>query len=168
MDLNLTYFYIIIADSRPVRALDDKIVIVDIDNTSRDDVTDIIEMLSVMNPAAVGIDVTFNEPHADDSRLLHAIENCPDLVLAVGLCAMPGQKDTFMVADYSFFYNTHHDIITHGAVNLPSKSDGSTIRDFPVIFQGQFGKTISPFAVALARKADAGAVRLLESRGNKN
>ncbi len=166
-DFNLTDFYNIIADSRPVRALDDKIVIVDIDNTSRDDVTDIIEMLSVMNPAAVGIDVTFNEPHADDSRLLHAIENCPDLVLAVGLCAMPGQKDTFMVDDYSFFYNTHHDIITHGAVNLPSKSDGSTIRDFPVIFQGQFGKTISPFAVALARKADAGAVRLLESRGNK-
>ena len=166
-DFNLTDFYNIIADSRPVRALDDKIVIVDIDNTSRDDVTDIIEMLSVMNPAAVGIDVTFNEPHADDSRLLHAIENCPDLVLAVGLCAMPGQKDTFMVDDYSFFYNTHHDIITHGAVNLPSKSDGSTIRDFPVIFQGQFGKTISPFAVALARKADADAVRLLESRGNK-
>ncbi|MDE5958802.1 MAG: CHASE2 domain-containing protein [Muribaculaceae bacterium] len=166
-DFNLTDFYNIIADSRPVRALDDKIVIVDIDNTSRDDVTDIIEMLSVMNPAAVGIDVTFNEPHADDSRLLHAIENCPDLVLAVGLCAMPGQKDTFMVDDYSFFYNTHHDIITHGAVNLPSKSDGSTIRDFPVIFQSQFGKTISPFAVALARKADADAVRLLESRGNK-
>lgn len=166
-DFNMTDFYNIIADSRPVRALDDKIVIVNIDNTSRDDVTDIIEMLSVMNPAAVGIDVTFNEPHADDSRLLHAIENCPDLVLAVGLCAMPGQKDTFMVDDYSFFYNTHHDIITHGAVNLPSKSDGSTIRDFPVIFQGQFGKTISPFAVALARKADADAVRLLESRGNK-
>lgn len=166
-DFNMTDFYNIIADSRPVRSLDNRIVIVDIDNTDRDDVTDVIEMLSVMNPAAVGLDVTFNKPREDDSRLLEAIENCPNLVLAVGVGALPNQADTFMVDDYSFFYNTHHDRIVHGAVNLPSKFDGGTIRNFPISFPGQFGKEIPSFAVALAQIADPDAVCRLRERGSK-
>lgn len=165
-DFNMTDFYNIIADSRPVRSYDDKVVIIDIERTSRDDVTDVLELLSVMEPAAVGLDVTFNEPHEDDSRLLAAIDNCPNLVMAVGVGALPGSRDTFLVDDYSFFYDPRSPH-TYGAVNLPTKSARGTIREFPLSFPGQFGKPIPSFAVAVAEKADADAVAALRERGNK-
>ncbi len=166
-DFNMSDFYNIVADSRPVRAYEERIVIVNIDRTTRDDVTDVIEMLSVMNPVAVGLDVTFNEPHEDDSRLLAAIDDCPNLVMAVGVGPMPGSKDTFMVDDYSFFYPSHCDDYMPGVVNLPSKFDGGTIREFPVYFTDPLGRKLPSMAMALAEIADPDAANVLKSRGNK-
>lgn len=165
-DFNMTDFYNIAADARPVMALDTNIVVVDIANTTRDDVTDVLELLGDMNPRAVGIDITFNEQREDDERLLEAIDRCPNPVLAVGVSAKPTERDTFMVDDFSYFYPFSRDSRTYGVINLPTKFDGATVRNFRVDYTEAGGRELPSFALAVARVADPQAAKRVEARGN--
>ena len=53
-DFEMTDFYAIVADSRLVRTLDPDIVIVNIDNCDRNAIADVLEAVSLCNPAVVG------------------------------------------------------------------------------------------------------------------
>ncbi|MDE7389263.1 MAG: CHASE2 domain-containing protein [Muribaculaceae bacterium] len=164
----MTDFYNIAADSRPIRAMDRDIVIVNIDRTSREDVIDVLELLSMMNPAAVGVDVTFNQPHdsASNSRLLDAIDALPNAVLAVGVGHTDESRNRFLVDDYSFFYTSKNDF-RYGVVNLPSKFDGGTIREFPLRFVTDGGDTLRSMVAELASIVAPGAVDTLMERGSE-
>lgn len=81
-DFNITDFCNIVADSRPVRTLDKEIVVVNIDRASRNDITDLLAIVSIMEPKAVGLDVTFNECRQSDTLLLDAISSLPQVVMA--------------------------------------------------------------------------------------
>lgn len=165
-DFNMTDFYNIVADSRPVKSLDRDVVIVDIANTDRDDVIDVLDVLSFMNPRAIGLDVTFNEPRPGDERLLDAISRLPNLVMAVGVSQQPGSKDSFLVDDYSYFYPDSCETHSHGVVNLPTRTGGSTVRNFIVEFHSASGENIPSLAYAVAAMADPDAARALKLRGN--
>lgn len=165
-DFNLTDFYNIVADSRPIRTLDPEIVIVDIAGTEREDVTDIIEILADMNPRAVGLDVTFNDRRPGDERLLAALDRCPNLIMAVGVSNVPEQRDTFVVDDYSYFCHGHCDSHRHGVVNFPTSFNGATIRSFLPAYPCRSGEEVPSLALALAEIADPASAALLKSRGN--
>jgi len=165
-DFNLTDFYNIVADSRPIRTLDPGIVIVDIAGTEREDVTDIIEILADMNPRAVGLDVTFNDPRPGDERLLAALDRCPNLVMAIGVSNAPGRRDTFVVDDFSYFYPEHCATHRHGVINFPTTFSGATIRSFLPAFRCTDGEEVPSMALALAEIADPASAALLKSREN--
>lgn len=169
-DFSITDFYNVVADSRPVSDRDTSIVIVDIAATNRNEVTDIIEMLAGYNPKAVGIDVTFNEQKEGDERLLAALDSCPNVVMAVGVSAVDERPHkAFLPDDYSYFYNHgcagRH---IHGVVNLPTKFDGSTIREFRLKYPiSQSKEEILSFPLALAQVAAPEAARKALARGNE-
>ncbi len=167
-DFNMTDFYNIVADARPVSDLDTSVVVVDIAFTDRSDVTDVMELLGDLNPRAVGLDVTFNESKPDDERLLSALARIPNLVMAVGLSSNgPSSNNQFVPDDYSYFYNQECDTHGHGAVNLPSKYDGATIRQFQVAYPLVGGDTLPSMALALARLVDPKAAAKILERGNR-
>ena len=59
-----------------------EIVLMPIDGCSRHDVTRVLERLTQMPVAAVGVDVTFPYPESEDSSLLHAITSSDRIVMA--------------------------------------------------------------------------------------
>lgn len=167
-DFNITDFYNVVANSRPVSERDTSIVVVDIAFTDRGDVTDILELLADLKPKAVGLDVTFNEQKEGDERLLAVLDRIPNLVMAVGVSPVDQRPHReFLPDDYSYFYNRgcegKH---THGVINLPTKFDGATIREFKLNYclSGNGGE-IPSFALALAQIAAPEAARKAMDRG---
>lgn len=139
-DFNITDFYNIIADGRAVRTLDRDIVIVDIKDATREDVACLLDALPDFEPRAVGLDVMFDVPHADDSLLLAAIAKLPDMVMVVDVEG-DTERDakTFHVGETSFFYDSI-DHRSYGASNLPTKYAGGVVREFAV----DYPQTITP------------------------
>ena len=163
-DFNLTDFYHIVADARPMRTLDSDIVLVDIANSERQDIADLLCILSEMEPAAVGLDVVFDEERPADDALLDAMNRLPNLVMAVGVSEAPGSGGKFMVDDYSYFYPSCRSSHNHGVVNLPTKFSGATVRSFRPDFIDASGDTLPSLSVALVEMVNPDAVRRLRSR----
>lgn len=157
-DFNITNVYNIVANSRPVRTLEKDIVIVDIDHADRNDITDLLNVLSIMEPEAVGLDVTFNEHRDNDSLLLSAISSIPNMVLASTLGG--GQ-------DNSWFYDKTRQKHNYGFVNLPSNIDGGIIREFPTWLTDSVGNRGASFAVAIIEKIAPEAIEKLSARGHE-
>ena len=80
-DFETTDFYQIVDDRRSVRPYSDDIVVVGIDDLSRDEIADAIYMISLCSPAAVGIDILFGYQQPDDQKLVEAISALPNAVV---------------------------------------------------------------------------------------
>ncbi len=164
-DFDITDFYNIIADSRAVRAVDRDITILDITDATREDVALILDALPDFEPRAVGLDVMFDVPHADDSLLLDALRRLPDIVLLVDVEPTKAHgADVFMLGDTSFFYNDFRGY-TYGASNLPTKGVGGVVREFVTSFPMDDGSQMPSFAAAVVSKVDTTALASLAARG---
>lgn len=167
-DFSVTDFFNSVANQRSVRYLDPNIVIVNIDTADRWDIADILDILSLCEPAAVGVDITFNQPSGNDSHLISAVTQCPGIVLAMTVSpdgqTLPDGRQKFKIDEKSFFQDSLPGL-TYAAVNLPTKHEKSTVRQFPVYFDGPCATRFSSFAVALAEKLDPVAVEELYDRG---
>ncbi len=170
-DFAITDFYSIVADSRPVRQIDDQIVIININGLDRDGIASVLHLMPLLQPAAVGLDVAFIEPREDDTRLLAAIKACPNLVLPVSL-AHDTDSDSFTIAETSFFSDSTAADIPVGATNLPARYAKSTIREFQTYFPlkdtaGKCNDPVPSFVVAIAGKGRPSMMEALEKRGNR-
>lgn len=169
-DFAITDFYSIVADSRPVRDIDDRIAIININGLDREGIASVLDLMPLLQPAAVGLDVAFIEPHADDSHLLSAIKECPNLVLPVAL-GHNRASDRFSLAETSFFADSTAAHIPVGATNLPARYAKSTIREFRTYFPlkspvGRNSDSIPSFAVAVASMGQPSVAADLRQRGN--
>lgn len=163
-DFNNTDFYNIVANSRPVRTLETEVVIVNIDNADRDDIIDLLNILSIMEPKAVGLDVTFNEQRDGDTLLIDAIDAVPNMVLASTLSKSGG---VICPDDNSWFYNETYNEYNYGIVNLPSKFEGATIRQFPLWIADNNGEKKPSFALAIASQIDPQVIEEISVRGHE-
>lgn len=165
-DFNMSDLFAQFADRRPVRDLDDDIVIVDIGLLDRFEIAELLTEISAMNPAAIGVDVNFEEPRDEevDDFLKESIANIKGLVLPLGV---KESGKGFEIEDKPFFYNELPKQI-YGVVNLPSKGKRSPIREFPVFFKMKNGDELNSYPVALAGIAKPETVELLRERGNRN
>lgn len=164
-DFVLSDFYAQVADRRPVRKLSDKIVIVDIDRADREGIAEILETVSLCGPAAIAIDINFEEAHEDDSRLLRALNaGCP-VILPLGL-EPADKKKTFKISDRPFFYDSLPGV-TYGVVNLPGKYARSSIREFPVKFKMSDGTELPSFVAAVSKEVAPESFARLEERNNE-
>lgn len=161
-DFTLSDIYAQIADNRPVRTLDDRIAIVDIGHGGREEIAEILEMLALCGPKAVGVDINFEDPHDDDSRLLNAISAIPGTVLPLGVEA---GKRGFKISDAPFFHDTLQGPV-YGVINFPAASSKSSIREFAVEFPMTDGSHVPSFVTALLEKSDPEAAARLRERGN--
>ena len=156
-------FYTHVANQRPVRTLEDKIVIVDIGNAGRDEIAELLEVISLCEPKAIGLDVMFTDQRKDDERLLSAIASTPNLVLPISV--EESENGIIKVKESSYF----SDIIPHsdGVANLVSKRAKGTIREFPTWFRLKNGDSIASFPVAVALTADSRLKKTLKERDKK-
>lgn len=166
-DFTVTDFFNSVANQRSVRALDPNIIIVNIDTADRDEIARILNILTICEPGAVGVDATFDIPSGNDDALIEAVNSCPGIVLAMTV-SPDGEtydgRQKFQICDKSFFQDDNP-ALTYAAVNLPTVHEKSTVRQFPVYFEGARGTRINSFAVAVAEKLDPVAVEELYDRG---
>lgn len=161
-DFTITDIYAQIANGRPVRKLEDRMVIVDIGIGGRPEIAEVMEILSLCGPKVVGLDVMFEDPTEDDSRLLASLESVPNLVLPIGV---EKTGEVFAVDERPFFYEEIPDI-TYGVINIPTASAKSSVREYAVEFPTKEGE-IPSFVTAIAEKANPKAVKELLARGNR-
>ncbi len=162
-DFNMTDFYNLVADSRHVRTLDEEIVVIDIADTDREDITLLLEGIAECQPAAVGLDVMFPRKRSGDDRLIEAIRSCPNLVMVVDVDAENGK---FTRGDVSYFYDSVPDL-SHGVSNLRTKFAGGTVRKFQVEYPLAEGDTLDSFPVAVAKVYSPEKYGILAGRGNE-
>ncbi|MDE5808013.1 MAG: CHASE2 domain-containing protein [Muribaculaceae bacterium] len=138
-----------IADSRPVRMYDDRMVILDIGNSNREEIAEILSVVGLCGPKAVAIDVNFEIPGDNDSILLESLSSLPALVLPLGV----GQKgEKFVVTDHPFFYADLPGI-SYGVVNFPTSRPGATVREYAKSFPMEDGAAMLSFPEAAAKAA---------------
>jgi len=162
-DFRITDIYAQVADSRPVRMLDDRIILLDIGYAGRDEIVDCFQTLSICEPKVVGIDINFAYPGDNDSLLIRAISNLPSAILPLGVECIADNK--FSLSDQPFFFDSEKNF-KYGIVNLPAEKEHASIREYAVNYRMDTGLAMPSFAVAMAEAGDANAVSDLMKRGN--
>lgn len=166
-DFDFSDFYNVVADGRPVREIDDKVVVINLENSDRSEFAAILELLQSAHPAAIGIDVLFQEPHhpSTDEWLISSLRKLDNVVMAESLLKDP-EEDVFTVSDRSFFADTIGENIEFAASNLPARIPSGTVRTFRSEYPTAHGN-ITGFAAAIAKKADSEAAKELFRRNNE-
>lgn len=89
-DFTVNDFYNLVANGRAVRSLDNDVVIVNIDQCGRPEIAALLDILSMQDPKAVGLDVIFPDEREGDEILIDAIARTPNLVMVKKLQQMGG------------------------------------------------------------------------------
>lgn len=161
-DYSITDFYNYVANNRALSYLDDNIVIVNIDRSDRYEIAEILNLLTLLGPKGVGLDVTFEDVREGDSVLLDAIFSTPNIIQPVSLQPIAG-TDSFYVEGASYFFDPEHPEGYSGS-GLPSKYHNSMVREMKTNFPTRGVGDIPSFSVALAEIADPDAVARLKKR----
>lgn len=95
--------------------------IIDITDYSRRDITEILRVVTNMNPKVIGLDVSFisEENPTDDSLLVQTILSIPDIVIPVKYQDKEQGQDAF---DYGVFYDQLRGK-DYGVVSFPNNRD---------------------------------------------
>lgn len=155
-DFTVSDFYQQVANHRPVETLDPDVVIVDIGDMGREDIADVLEVVAMAEPKAVGVDITFigHRTEEIDGRLIESVKRLPNPVMAMTI-EDTDTEDLFYGGDHTFFVDEIPDV-AEGVINFPVKMERGTIRNFKPYFnvKGERGDVIEypSFAVALAQK----------------
>ena len=167
-DFTMSDLFIQFADARPVRHLDDDIVIVDIGYSGRAEIADALEMVEAADPKVVGLDVNFpkRKDEAIDDYLLQSILMQREVVLPLGLDQE--EDGRFVVEDKPFFYDSVSAPTLHYAsVNLPARSERASIRQFETGFTLADNSELPSYVAELARVGDHEKYRERMERGNR-
>ncbi len=165
-DFTINDFYNKVADSRLVSTLDSNIVIIDIAESDRDGIAEILETVALCGPRAVGLDVLFAEPREGDYRLIDAVKSCPNLVMAVSVKS-DTTNNKFSIDEATYFTDQISGV-TVGAINFPTQQTNRTIREFRPNYAAEEGGDIPSFALALCEMnaTDTHNTETLRQRGN--
>lgn len=151
-DFEMSDFYNVVANNRPLRTLNEDIVIVSIDNCSRLEIAQLIDIINYTEPSAIGVDVFFTYISKEDSLIIETFNQTPNLVLAY---------DAFLETNTYFAPSLPN--TTWGAINLTAKHTSGIIRQF----QPQFNDSIFAFSAQLVKLTNPKAFNQLKNR-NKN
>lgn len=168
-DFSITDMYQIIADGRDVRTLSPDIVIIDVNNCSRDQIAETIELAKLCEPKAIGVDVSFVEQREGDEPLLESFSNT-DRIIGAELLGVSktssANNPVFEVKHRSWFADSLGSSVTFAAANFPTLGNGGTIRSFKPWFRMTDGTETPAFATAVAMKANPDKASELRHRGN--
>ena len=159
VDFCSTDFYQMVADGRKEKILDDKIVIVPIDELSRKDIRQLLEDINLCNPLAIGLDVFFQFSMQDDDKLLDVLRQTPKLIAPMGV--RPNADNVCDVMD-AYLLDSIEDA-KRGIVNMNIEHRYNVVRDFKPFYQTDRGE-LSHFVLAIAQLVDSVAVGNISSR----
>ena len=162
-DIEMSDIYQSMAERKAIHQLSNDITIVSIDGYGRADVIDAINIISEYEPAAIGLDIFFAVPEADNSLLLSTLTDIPNIVCAAKF-EKDEESDTFHHSQQSFFENEISPL--YGYVNLNASSSRDVIRDFVPFVKTASGDTLLSMPSQLAKLCAPYKYRELLSRGN--
>lgn len=157
LDFLSSDFYQVVADARTEKVLDEQIVIVPIDELSRNEIGHLIEDVSLCNPLAIGLDVFFAFPMEGDDRLLDVLQNAPGLVAAMGVTSEVANQ--WIVNDSHLLDSLHER--SRGVVNMNVKRRYHVVRDFIPCYRTE-QDTVNHFALNLAYQVNPGVAERLQ------
>ena len=133
--------YMHVGDRRSVAELSNDVVIVSIDECSREGISHVIDAMKYLSPAAVGLDIFFLYSSAEGEELINSIKACNNIVLPIAL-------------DKEFFGSYFYDEIDaeYGVVNIMSSSSFDVVRDYVTLFNTDSTKYLS-MPMALIQKS---------------
>ncbi len=148
IDFQSSDFYNMVADSRAECVLDDRVVIVPIDDCDRIAIRQLIEDVALCQPAAIGLDVFFQFPMEGDSLLLQTLRNTPNIVLSRGIDYDEGNEGSVMPA---YLLDSLPES-QRGVVNLNVFHRYNVVRSFKPYYKTE-GGSVPNFSVQLAKAA---------------
>lgn len=147
LDFEISDIYNSVAQRRMQQTLSDNIVIVSVDECpSRREIAEVIEAVDFFDPAAIGLDIFFNYPLADDDFLINTLKGCRNVVLPVDVA--DGNRAG------SWFYNLLPDA-HYGSINIGAESVRDVVRRFKPYFMLNDGGEINNIAIELANIASS-------------
>ena len=93
-DYQISDLYSAVSDRNPIRTLSDDVILVAVDALSREQITDVIQVVNSASPRAVGVDILFEYPHVEDSALI-SVTSAANMVMAA-----VRYDDTTMLTSY--------------------------------------------------------------------
>lgn len=149
-DFSMTDVYYEILSDNETSRMSNQITIVDVTQLyQRCDYADLLEKISALQPAVVGMDLIF-EGHKDDSCDMKLVENLfkvPELVVAAKLTDYDVRKNCFTSVTQSYFQEAAS--FSYSYVNIVNNMTSHTIRKYS-IFQKLNNDTLYSFPTKVA------------------
>lgn len=166
-DFQFPDIFVQVADNRPVSRHDDRIAVLDIGNSNREEIAETLEILAKGNPRAVGIDLLFADTTEHDARLVASIDALPNVVLPVTVEPRADNKFDVTEISLSSVGTPPPPAAGYGAVNFPTEGGGENprVRMYAVDFQLGGGERVNSFPVELAAVSYPEAADRLLARG---
>ena len=140
-EFELPDMYNSVLNSRAVVQKSD-VVVIDIHDLSRYEIGDLVEIIGMHNPKAVGMDVLFAVPSEQDPLLFEQLESCPNLVLANFVENSSIDDEQYYVSMSSYF--SDYDLNIHyGAINLCAESIRDVVRKYQSVYPSDSGYYLS-------------------------
>ena len=163
IDFESSDFYSLVADAKEERILDDKVVIVPIDELSRQDIISLIDDINLCEPSAIGLDVFFQFPMEGDDKLMEVLRNTPSLITPIGVTPLENNMWQTMPTYALDSLN----VTRRGVVNMNITHKYSVVRSFKPFYSTDKGE-MAHFAVTLAQLAEPETVDNLRNSHGDN
>lgn len=148
-DFDISDIYNGIADHSDMRVASTAVTVVAVDECSREELLDVLEIISEYSPKAIGLDIFFRYAEEDSMRVINTLNHIPNLVLPCMI--QPTPKGTYQHISYSFVEK--HVRSQYGYVNLNASSTKDIIRDFTPRQTTADGDTLLQLATSVAKIA---------------
>lgn len=164
-DFEMSDLYNAVEDNKAVHRLSKDVCIVAVDSCDREGVMDVINMLSLCEPAAIGLDLVFPWAEDDNSYLLSTLANTPNLVCANKIKESVADNTRFEVVPSSFYETMIQP--QYGHTKLVASSPRSVVRKFYTVVFTPAGDSLPSLPVMLAKQADKERYQELLMRGGQ-
>lgn len=164
MDFQVSDIYNMLEEDKSERELSKDVVVVSIDELNREQLLALIDTVALYEPKAIGLDIYFSIPKADNSKLLDIVKNTPNMVSISQV-----QKDTngiHYVEKYLSFYDDSIAPPHRGYANLDINHSWTVVRTFLPYVCTREGKIIPGISLELAKIAAPERAQQLMERGN--
>lgn len=161
-DFQISDIYNSIADQRNVSQASQYVSVVAVDECSRQELLDVLELLSEYQPKVIGLDVFFKTASDDSLHVLNTLSAIPNLILP----RIIKQQDDgqYQYTNYSFVEK--HLNTNYAYVNLNASTLNDIIRDFTPWQITANGDTLFQVATMMAKIADPDMYNRLQERNN--
>ena len=147
---NMSDYYTAVWNKMKGNSVDNRFVMIDVTDNSRREITEILNTVNNMNPAIIGLDVSYiwKENPSEDSLLVQTIQSIPNIILPVEYYTNELGNDAFL---YSIFQNQ---LIgkEYGVVSFPENRD--VLRTYKPSFEIE-SCAIGAFGCVIAKKCGA-------------
>ena len=161
-DFEISDIYNTIADYRQVSMASPNVTVVAADNCSRQELMDLLEMVSAYQPNAIGLDIFFRTPNNDSAYIINTLQSIPNLVLPTILQLQTNQE--YERIAYSFVEQTLS--ANYAYVNLNAANPNEVVRDFTPYLSLANGDTIEHIATKMAKIVAIDKYHILQQRDN--